>query len=295
MDTYIHFDKSQDLVSEPNSLVWRELGLSGPTEDVLEKNLVQFYDGLAVIYDDKYENPSIRYMRHVESNVISRYARGRQMRILDLGCGTGSSAVDLAKNHHEVVGVDISPEMIAAARRRAAKAGVESRTTFFVGNIQHLPSLSGRFDFALSTFGALNHVKDLKATFHGVAQTLTVGSRFVFSLANMLNRFSGSRQPDGTEARWRRLEMKEIGRAVWTRFYTRSQVESALRESGFRPLHIAGVFYLVRPSYGHSDTDHLRPTQSLMAKVESVIRWHGPVNRLAAYLLFIAQKNEDNR
>jgi ubiquinone/menaquinone biosynthesis C-methylase UbiE len=283
------------VVSEAKSLVRRELGLSGPTEDALEKNLVQFYDSLAAIYDDKYENPSIGYMRHVESSVISRHIRGRQMRILDLGCGTGSSAVYLAKRNHEVVGVDISPEMIAAAQLRAAGAGVESRTTFLVANIQHLPPLPGRFGLALSTFGALNHVRDLKATFRGLAPTLTVGSRFVFSLANMPDRFSRKRQSDETESKWKRLEMKEVGKAVWTRFYNRSEVEVALCESGFRPLHVAGIFYLVRPSYEHSNTEHLRPTQSLMTKVESLIRWHGPANHDASYLLFVAQKNEDDR
>ncbi len=45
-------------------------------------------------------------------------------RILDIGCGTGRHAIELAKRGSQVVGVDLSAEMLTEARKAAAKAGV---------------------------------------------------------------------------------------------------------------------------------------------------------------------------
>lgn len=45
--------------------------------------------------------------------------------ILDVGCGTGRHAVELAKRGYQVTGVDISSGMLAEAKKEANKAGVE--------------------------------------------------------------------------------------------------------------------------------------------------------------------------
>ena len=60
--------------------------------------------------------------------LFDREQEGREPpygRVLDLGCGSGYWAVDLARRGWEVVGVDIVPEALERARRRARDAGVE--------------------------------------------------------------------------------------------------------------------------------------------------------------------------
>src|SRR4029077_13188862 len=47
--------------------------------------------------------------------------------ILDVGCGTGSLAVLLGKAGYDVLGIDFSERMIAAAREKARAAGVRAR------------------------------------------------------------------------------------------------------------------------------------------------------------------------
>lgn len=46
-------------------------------------------------------------------------------RVLDIGCGTGRHSVELAKRGYRVTGVDLSPGMLAQARKTADEAGVE--------------------------------------------------------------------------------------------------------------------------------------------------------------------------
>jgi SAM-dependent methyltransferase len=49
--------------------------------------------------------------------------------ILDLGCGTGRVALDLARQGHRVRGVDLDPELVAALNARAAAAGLPAEAT----------------------------------------------------------------------------------------------------------------------------------------------------------------------
>jgi SAM-dependent methyltransferase len=75
-------------------------------------------------------------------------------RALDLGCGTGTNVVYLARHRWEAVGVDFAGRAIAKARRRAQHAQVEC--TFVVGDVTRL-EVPGLFDLALD-IGCLHSI-----------------------------------------------------------------------------------------------------------------------------------------
>ena len=74
--------------------------------------------------------------------------RGRSPgRMLDLGCGTGATAIYLAQHGWDATGVDFAPEAIEGARARAAASGSSAR--FLVGDVTRLREIGVRGDFGL--------------------------------------------------------------------------------------------------------------------------------------------------
>ncbi len=71
--------------------------------------------------------------------------------VLDVGCGVGATPAYLARQYRcRVVGVDISPAMIARAQERAAREGVADRVELRVADAQALPFADGVFDVAMT-------------------------------------------------------------------------------------------------------------------------------------------------
>jgi SAM-dependent methyltransferase len=79
--------------------------------------------------------------------------------ILDMGCGEGELSTQLAKLGARVTGIDISPELIEVARKRAAADAVQDRTEFLVWDILEKPLPEERFD--LVTCSAVLHHVDI--------------------------------------------------------------------------------------------------------------------------------------
>ena len=67
-------------------------------------------------------------------------------RVVDIGCGTGTNVVTLAKAGWQVTGVDFAPHAIKLARQRVAQAGV--RAELSVKDATKLEGIEGPFDLA---------------------------------------------------------------------------------------------------------------------------------------------------
>ena len=77
------------------------------------------------------------------------------LRVLDLGCGDGTTAVPLARLGAEVVGIDIARNLVDAGNKRAAEAGL-NRLKFQEGDACNLQGVDDHsFDLTLSVFGAM--------------------------------------------------------------------------------------------------------------------------------------------
>jgi len=83
------------------------------------------------------------------------------LKVLDLGCGDGTTAIPAARLGADVLGVDIAQNLVAAGNRRAREEGL-SNCRFQEGDASHLHELKDRsFDLVVSFFGAMFAPKPL--------------------------------------------------------------------------------------------------------------------------------------
>ena len=89
----------------------------------------------------------------IHDRVVAALAPEPGSRLIDVACGTGGVALRAAQAGAEVVGVDISTDQLAKARRAAEADGLSIR--FDEGDCQELPYGDAEFDAVASAFGAI--------------------------------------------------------------------------------------------------------------------------------------------
>jgi trans-aconitate methyltransferase len=111
------------------------------------------------------------------AGILEKLAPVAGERILDLGCGDGSLTERLVERGARVVGVDASPEMIAAARARGIDAHVMDATRL---------TFDQAYDAVFSN-AVLHWIHDQDAVLSGVFQALVPGGRFVAEFGGHTN------------------------------------------------------------------------------------------------------------
>jgi SAM-dependent methyltransferase len=99
--------------------------------------------------------------------------------VLDVGCGCGATTLGAAERIGQrglAVGVDLSAEMLALARRRAAE-GALANVRFELGDVESHPLQAQRFDAAISRFGIMFFENPPRA-FASIQRAMRNGGRF---------------------------------------------------------------------------------------------------------------------
>jgi demethylmenaquinone methyltransferase / 2-methoxy-6-polyprenyl-1,4-benzoquinol methylase len=108
--------------------------------------------------------------------LVSRVDAGPEDRVLDVATGTAAVAIELARaTGCSVVGVDQSPEMLTAARRRVERAGLAGRVELREGRAETLPFEDASFDALTFTY-LLRYVDDPAATLRELARVVRPGA-----------------------------------------------------------------------------------------------------------------------
>lgn len=134
----------------------------------------EFYDALTA-------NVSYDTVSQVLSSLLTRYGKSRGL-LLDLACGTGSVSVRMAQKGYEVIGVDLSPEMLSEAQNKAYSAG---QNILFLCQDMTALDLYGTVDAAVCTLDGLCHLPDeesLQAAFGKVSLFMNPGGVFLFDV-----------------------------------------------------------------------------------------------------------------
>lgn len=98
--------------------------------------------------------------------------------VLDYGCGAGENSVLIASRKAKVVGVDISPELLALAEKRLAAHDLTENADFRVGSAHRLPVEDRSIDIVFGM--AILHHLDLEVSANEVFRVLKKGGRAIF-------------------------------------------------------------------------------------------------------------------
>ena len=94
-------------------------------------------------------------MRESGEELVQKLSVTKGMKVLDLGCGDGTTALPEAKLGADVLGVDIAANLVEAGNGRAKEAGL-ANCKFQEGDATDLSDLKdGAFDLVVSIFGAM--------------------------------------------------------------------------------------------------------------------------------------------
>lgn len=147
--------------------------------------------------------------------------------VLEIGCGTGLVTLGIAPYVERVVAVDITPEMVALAREKAAAAGV-SNVEFRVDDGYKLPYADGSFD-AVLLFNVLHVVKEPTAVLHEANRLLKPAGR-------ILSATDCYAEPAPLKA-WLILSLQRLqhwmGAIPFLRYYRRRDLERLFEQCGF--------------------------------------------------------------
>jgi ubiquinone/menaquinone biosynthesis C-methylase UbiE len=139
----------------------------------------------------------------LEQKILRFVAPEGEERALDSGTGSGALAFALAPHVREVVGVDLVPELLEQARKRAKQL---SNVTFVEGDATKLPFEYGEFDLA-GTLRTLHHIARPELAVAELARVTRSRGRVLVVdqiapvdplVAGELNRFERARDPTHT-------------------------------------------------------------------------------------------------
>ncbi len=126
----------------------------------------------------KYANDAIKdpagYERTIER---TRVLIGGSDTVLEIGCGTGTSALRIAPAVGRIIGTDLAGEMIAIAREKAG-AQACGNADFEVAAADRAPGETGSFDAVLA-FNVLHLIADRSAVLQNARQRLKPGGLFI--------------------------------------------------------------------------------------------------------------------
>jgi ubiquinone/menaquinone biosynthesis C-methylase UbiE len=139
-------------------------------------------------------------------------------RLLDVGCGPGTFALELARAFpgSEVVGIDLAEPLVAMAREAARAAGLDGRVVFEVADVQRIPFPDDAFD-ALTNLNMLHIVEDPVAMLDEMERILKPDGYLL--AADIRRSFIGWFEP--------------VFRTAWTM----PEAKTAVGHSRLRPVH----------------------------------------------------------
>ncbi|MCC3356649.1 class I SAM-dependent DNA methyltransferase [Bacillus sp. REN16] len=140
------------------------------------------YGEFAYIYDELMRDVDYEQWISFVKRKATQFNKMKSLRVLDIGCGTGEIAIRLAQEGFEVVGIDLSEDMLAVANHKAMEAGV--KVEFYQQNMTEISGFEP-FDLILIFCDSLNYLgteEEVQKTFENAFKLLKEDGLFLFDV-----------------------------------------------------------------------------------------------------------------
>lgn len=229
------------------------------------------FEAVAPYYDLLMEEIPYLWWWHYVETLLDLFDRSANT-VLDLCCGTGNLTEIIYINGYQVVGVDVSPAMMAQASQKAQAHGYS--IPYFVQDASEL-ELPYTFDLVVSLFDSLNNLTQperFEECMRRVYRHLNASGVFIFDLnteyAFVHRMFDQSGHRGNLRYRWRsqydrttrlcKVQMdfwvqegdveRHFGEVHTQRAYAQHEVRSMLYSAGFAEVHCYDAYTLQPPN-----------------------------------------------
>ncbi len=154
---------------------------------------------------------------------------GKSDKVLEIGCGTGSTALLLASNVQQITGSDLSDGMIAIAEKNAREQKV-SNAEFTTAGVNALPFKNGAYD-AVMAFNLIHLLEDTSAIMKRCHELVKPGGYFISKTV--------CKPGKGTPLKFKLLfmvlpVMQFLNMAPFVKFMEIPELEHHVTEAGFK-------------------------------------------------------------
>lgn len=148
----------------------------------------QWYEALFTDYAKTYDKEAFTQGTLQEVSFIEKEIRGnKRVKILDVGCGTGRHAVELAKRGYNVTGLDLSPSQLKRAAEKAMAAGVKIK---FIRKDARNFDFKGKFGLVIMLceggFSLMETDEMNYRILENCSKSLKKGGKFIFTTLNAM-------------------------------------------------------------------------------------------------------------
>lgn len=150
-------------------------------EQTKKEQVEQMFDNIAPTYDKLNHIMSLNIDRVWRRRVMRIVRRAKAHKIMDVATGTGDLAIAMAKrvDRTQILGVDLSEEMLAVARAKVRKQGLEERIMLEKGDAENLVMVADESVDAVTVAFGVRNFENMEQGLRELYRTIKPGGKLV--------------------------------------------------------------------------------------------------------------------